>query len=170
MLMNVRCSVLRQNNNILNIFFILISGNAPGTITPGDPLNNIPDEVNPNANAFWTGLNSLNQGEIPVWVGDGSSTFTDFLPTEPTPTSFCGTYNQVTTKDNIHMDATDCLADNPAQKLRYICEVSDECTALFMSRFPTSYFHHPDHHHGHVHYNAGGYLPPMQGNNLKLNN
>lgn len=65
------------------------------------------------------------------------------------------------TIDNIRMDARDCVVTSPFPRLRFICEVTDDCMALFMSRFPTRYFHHPDQHHGHYHYNAGGVLPPM---------
>jgi hypothetical protein len=123
------------------------------------------DGISTNVNAFWNGLNGFTPGGVPTWVGDGSSSFIDYFlggtVPEPFPaTNFCGTYDQVLSTDNIHMDARDCLtpAATPA-RLRFICEVSDDCMALFMSRYPTAYFHNNEH--GHVHYNAGGILPPM---------
>jgi hypothetical protein len=133
------------------LYFI---GNAPATATGSATAV--------NTNAFWIGLNSLGTtGAPPTWVGDGTSTFTDWFTGEPLPATLgCGVYNQVTTVDNIHMDAFACTGAAPAPAaLRFICEVSDDCMALFMSRYPTSYFHHPNNNHGHVHYNAGGILP-----------
>lgn len=45
------------------------------------------------------------------------------------------TYNQVTSTDNIHMDAVSCKPNTIQPGLRYICEVSNECTALFMYKY-----------------------------------
>jgi hypothetical protein len=137
-------------------------GSTPGVVAlPGQSVN---------LNAFWIGLNGFTPGATPptppTWVGDGTSTFTDWFTGEPqlasaaTTLSYCGTYDQYLTVDNIHMDARDCLTA-PGARLRYICEVSDDCMALFMSRYPTTYFHHPYNEHGHIHYNPGGVLPPM---------
>jgi hypothetical protein len=80
----------------------------------------------------------------------------DTTTTAPsTSARYCAAYNQLTSVDNIHMDALDCLntAGNTASttKFRYICEVSDECTAIFFSRLHKILHTHTNGNVPHTH-------------------
>jgi hypothetical protein len=101
----------------------------------------VTDATLPNPNTFWIGLNNMDATLPFTSIGDSTAQFTEWIATtEPDPTDGCVAYVQLTTADNIKMDSNDCL--DPDLKFRYICEVSDECTALFMSRYPTQQNNH----------------------------
>jgi hypothetical protein len=96
--------------------------------------------VTPNPGTFWIGLNNLDTVAPFTYIGDSTANYIEWHATEPlAATHYCVAYTQFTSSDNIKMDAKDCAATTT---YRYICELSDECTALLMSKYPTHYHLH----------------------------